>query len=335
VQGIKQRPLEGVSMVYTFDKANAAAPTLHKTQYFEMFGNRGIYHDGWYANTSPISPPWNLGATPNPDVMDSYQWELYDLSKDWTQDNDVAKQYPDKLRGLQKLFMEQARKYQVLPLDNSLASRMVTARPSVVAGRKEFSYSGELIGIPLGDAPGMIATSYTITADVEVPDDGGDGVLATQGGRFGGWGFYLLKGKPVFTWNLLDLKRVRWVASEPLAAGKHTVEFDFKYSGLGFATLAFNNRSGLAHSGTGVLKIDGKEVAKEVMPLTIPITLQWDESFDVGADSGTPVDDDDYQVPFKLTGKLNKLAIKLDPPKLTPEDVKRLEAGQRNNHASE
>ena len=233
VDGIKQRPIEGVSMAYTFDKANADAPTRHKTQYFEMFGNRGIYHDGWYANTQPISPPWNLVGTPPQDVVNSYKWELYDLTKDWTQNNDIAAAHPEKLKEMQKLFMEEARKYQVLPLDNSLATRMVTPRPSVTAGRTEFTYSGALTGIPMGDAPSLIAASYTFTAEVEVPADGGDGMLVTQGGRFGGYGFYVLKGKPVFTWNLVDLKRDRWEAPEALTPGKHTLVFDFKYDGLG------------------------------------------------------------------------------------------------------
>jgi len=163
-----------------------------------------------------------------------------------------------------------------------------------------------------------------------------EGVLVTQGGRFGGWGFYLLKGKPVYVWNLLDLKRERWEGPEALTPGKHTLEFDFKYDGLGMATLAFNNMSGLGRSATGVLKVDGKEVATQKMERTIPLILQWDESFDIGADTGTPVDDKDYQVPFKFTGKLAKLTVKIDRPKLTPADEKLLmEKSQRNNRASE
>ncbi|MEX0642346.1 MAG: sulfatase-like hydrolase/transferase, partial [Pirellulales bacterium] len=336
VDGIKLRPIEGVSFAYTFDKANASAPTRHTTQYFEMFGNRGIYHDGWYANTHPISAPWELGATPNRDVVNSYKWELYDLTKDWTQFDDISKKHPEKLREMQTLFMQEARKYPVLPMDNSLSTRMVALRPSVTAGRSEFTYSGELTGIPMGDAPSLIATSYTLTADVDMPDGGGDGMIVTQGGRFAGWGFYVLKGKPVFTWNLVDLKRVRWEGPEVLAPGKHTLVFDFKYDGLGFGTLAFNNMSGLGQGGTGVLKVDGKEVAAQKMEHTIPVILQWDETFDIGSDTGTPVDDQDYQVPFTFTGKLNKLTLKLDRPKLTPADLKRLEQeGQRNNRASE
>jgi len=324
VDGVAQRPIEGVSMAYSFDKAHTNAPSKRRTQYFEMFGNRGIYHDGWYANTRPISPPWNLDATPNPDVINAYNWELYDLTKDWTQDNDLAASNPAKLKEMQELFMVEAAKYQVFPLDNSMAARMVTPRPSVIAGRNIFTYSGELTGIPMGDAPQLLATSYTIIAEVEVPQGGAEGVIATQGGRFGGWGFYLLKGKPVYGWNLLDLKRVRWEGRDALTPGKHTVEFDFKYDGLGFATLAFNNRSGLGRPGTGMLKVDGKVVATQKMEQTIPVVLQWDETFDIGADTGTPVDDRDYQVPFKLTAKLNKLTIAIDAPKLTPEDEKKL-----------
>jgi arylsulfatase A-like enzyme len=335
VDGVAQKPIEGVSMAYTFDKANASAPTRHQTQYFEMFGNRGIYHDGWYANTRPISPPWELGATPNRDVMNSYKWELYDLTKDWTQNDDIAASYPAKLREMQELFMMEAAKYQVFPLDNSLASRMVTPRPSVTAGRNVFTYSGELTGTPNGDAPSVLAASYTITAEMEIPQGGAEGMLVTQGGRFGGYGLYLLKGKPVYVWNLLDLKRVRWEGTEALTPGKHTLEFDFKYDGLGFATLAFNNMSGLGRSGTGVLKVDGKTVATEKTDRTIPVILQWDENFDVGADTGTPVDDKDYQVPFKFTGKLNKLTLKIDRPKLTAEDAKKLETVGRSNRMSE
>jgi arylsulfatase A-like enzyme len=345
VDGIAQKPIEGVSMAYTWDKANANAPSTHRTQYFEMFGNRGIYHDGWYANTHPISPPWLLGATPSPDVMNSYKWELYDLTKDWTQDNDLAASNPGKLKQMQELFMVEAAKYQVFPLDNSLATRMVTPRPSVTAGRNVFTYSGELTGIPMGDAPQLLATSYTITADVEVPEartlglgapQPGDGMIATQGGRFGGWGFYVLKGKPVYVWNLLDLKRVRWEGAEALSPGKHTVEFDFKYDGLGFATLAFNNTSGIGRGGTGVLKVDGRVVATQTMERTIPVILQWDETFDIGSDTGTPVDDKDYQVPFTFTGKLVKLTLKIEPRQLTPEEEKWLmQESRRSNRASE
>ncbi|HEY7428130.1 MAG TPA: hypothetical protein VH682_28110 [Gemmataceae bacterium] len=241
--------------------------------------------------------------------------------------------------------MVEAAKFQVFPLDNSLATRLATPRPSVTAGRNVFTYSGHLTGIPLGDAPQLLNTSYTITAEVEIPEprpmalgapQAGDGMIATQGGRFGGWGFYILKGKPVYVWNLLDLKRVRWEGAEALTPGKHTLEFDFKYDGLGFATLAFNNMSGIGRGGAGVLKVDGRVVATQTMERTIPLILQWDETFDVGSDTGTPVDDGDYQVPFRFTGQLHKVTIRVQPRSLTPaeEEVLRRE-GQRSNRASE
>jgi len=217
----------------------------------------------------------------------------------------------------------------VLPLDASVATRLVAPRPNITAGRSEFVYTKPMTGVPQGDSPLLLNTSYTITADIEVPAGGAEGMILTSGGRFAGYGFYLLKGKPVFLWNLVDVKRVRWKGPEALAPGKHTLEFDFKYDGMGFVTLAFNNRSGLGRPGMGVLKVDGKEVATQKTEQTIPVTLQWDESFDIGADTGTPVDDRDYQVPFRFTGKIAKLTISVAPPVLTPADLKRLEEAYR------
>jgi arylsulfatase len=229
---------------------------------------------------------------------------------------------------MQDLFWAEAQKYQVLPLDAATFTRLVQPRPGLAAGRNMFTYSGEMTGTPNGDAPGLLGASYNFKAEVEIPPGGAEGMIVTQGGRFAGYGFYLLKGKPVFTWNLFNLKRVKWQAPEALSPGKHTLEFDFKYDGLGPATLAFNNTSGLGRSGTGVLKVDGKAVAEQKMERTIPLTLQWDETFDVGADTDTGVDDRDYQVPFKFTGKLNKLTLRIDRPKLTPEDIKKLESAK-------
>lgn len=160
-------------------------------------------------------------------------------------------------------------------------------------------------------------------------------MIVTQGGRFGGYGFYALKNKPVFVWNLVDLKRVRWESPAPLIPGKHTLEFDFKYDGLGMATLAFNDFGGVGRGGTGVLRVDGKDVATQKMDKTLPFILQWDENFDVGADTGTPVNDADYQVPFRFSGKLDQLTLTMHRPKLSPEDEKRLMQAQRNNKTSE
>jgi len=326
VDGIKQSPIEGVSMMYTFDKKNESAPSTHTTQYFEMMGDRAIYHDGWIASTKVVRPPWQ-NLTPKESVLD-YPWELYDLRNDWTQFEDVAAKHPEKVKELQDLFWKEADKYQVKPLDASVVTRLITPRPSLSAGRTEFSWIQPITGIPNGDAPSLLNSSYNYKAEIEIPQGGAEGMMITQGGRFGGYGFYLLKSKPVFLWNLVDLKRIRWEGPE-LTPGKHVIEFDFKYDGLGAGTMAFGDYSGIGQGGAGVLKVDGKDVATEKMPHTIPFILQWDESMDIGSDTGTPVDDADYEPPFTFTGKLNKITLTIDRPKLSPEDIKRLQATAR------
>jgi arylsulfatase len=333
VDGIPQKPIEGVSMVYTFDAKNANAPSTHRTQYFEMMGDHAIYHDGWIASTKVMRPPWDVAGAVSQDPA-GFPYELYDLSKDWTQFENVAAKYPAKLKELEKLFWVEAAKYQVLPLDATVATRLVTPRPSLAAGRSEFTWSGEITGTPNGDAPNIRNASYNFKAEVDIPQGSAEGMIVTQGGRFGGYGFYVLKGKPVFLWNLVDLKRVRWESADALTPGKHTLEFDFKYDGLGAGTLAFNNVSGIGRGGTGVLKVDGKELARQTMERTVPLILQWDENFDIGADTGTPVADD-YEVPFRFTGKLDKLTLKIDRPQLTPEDIQKLKQATRNNRAAE
>ena len=333
VDGIPQKPIEGVSLAYTFDKANADAASRHTTQYFEMMGDHAIYHDGWIASTKVMRPPWVLAGAVSQDPA-NFPYELYDLTKDWTQSDNVADKYPSKLREMEALFWLEADKYQVKPLDASVATRLVQPRPNLAAGRTEFSWSGEITGTPNGDAPNLLNASYNFKAEVEVPDGGAEGMIVTQGGRFGGYGFYVLKGKPVFLYNFFDLQRTRWEGADALSPGKHTLEFDFKYDGLGSGTLAFNNVSGIGRGGTGVLKVDGKEVATQKMEHTIPLIMQWDENFDIGADTGTPVAND-YQVPFRFNGKLDKLTLNIDRPKLTPEDEKRLSEAQRNNKSSE
>jgi arylsulfatase len=330
VDGIAQKPIEGVSLAYTFDKANTDAPSRHRTQYFEMFGVQGLYNDGWMLSAVPIRAPWELVGKAILDPASAFKFELYDVRHDWTQYTDVAAANAGKVREMTDLMFGEFAKYQVLPLDASVAARLVAPRPNSAAGRRLFTYSGKTVtGIPHGDAPNLLNTSYTITADIDVPQGGAEGMIQTNGGRFGGYGLYLLKGKPVFVWNLLDLKRVRWESPDALSPGKHTIEFDFKYDGLGFATLAFNDMSGLGRGGAGALKVDGKVVATQTMDRTVPFTLQWDETFDIGADTGTPVDDHDYRVPFAFTGKIDKLTIALDEPKLTPDDVQKLEAAYR------
>jgi arylsulfatase A-like enzyme len=334
VDGVKQSPIEGVSMMYTFDAKSAAAPSRHKTQYFEMMGDHALYHEGWIASTKVMRPPWDVMGKVSQDPA-GFPWELYDLKNDWTQAENVAAKHPEKLKELEKIFWEEAKKFQVLPLDATVATRLVTPRPSLTAGRNVFTWTQPMTGTPNGDAPFILDASYHFTADVDIPKGGGEGMLITQGGRFGGYGLYLLQGRPVFTWNLVDLKRDRWEGHDQIPPGRHTIEFDFKYDGLGIATLAFNNLSGIGRSGVGVLKVDGVAVAEQKMARTLPLILQWDEALDIGSDTLTGVNDADYQPPFAFNGKINKITLTIDRPKLTPEDEKKLLEAARDNKASE
>jgi arylsulfatase A-like enzyme len=311
VNGIAQKPIEGISMAYTFDSANANAPSKRATQYFEMFGNRALYHDSWIATTVPPQPPWLMGTVKMPDVLTGYKWELYNIADDFSENSDLAAKNPDKLKELQVLFMDEARKYQVLPLDNSILARILAPRPSATAGRTEFTYSGEVSGVPDGNAPNLLTKSFSIAADVEIPKSGAEGMLNTLGGHFGGYGLYLVKGKPIFTYNLLALEKFRWEGPQALTAGKHTILFDFKYDG-----------PGMGKGGTGVLSVDGKEVASKTIPHTVPAIMTIDESFDVGVDTRTGVEDKDYKPPFRFTGKLDKLTIKLGPNQMMAADQK-------------
>jgi arylsulfatase A-like enzyme len=310
INGIKQIPIEGVSMAYTWENANAASPTRHTTQYFEMLGNRAIYQNGWVAATTPVTLPWELSTKTPPDVITGYSWELYNVEEDPTQSNDLAASMPDKVKQMQDLFYAEAKKYNVLPLDNTTLARWNTPRPSLTAGRTVFTYSGELTGTPASAAPDIKNKSYTITAEVEIPDGGAEGMIVTEGGRFGGYGLFLSKGefgvgrgKAVFLYNLLDLKRTIWEGPE-LEAGRHTIVFDFKSS-----------EPGLGKGGIGVLSVDGKEVARNTLDHTTPITFPEDETFDIGQDTRTGVAllEYRYDVPFRFTGKINKLTFKLEP----------------------
>jgi arylsulfatase A-like enzyme len=307
VDGIKQKPIEGVSMAYTFKKANANAPTTHHTQYFEMISNRGIFKDGWYANTTPPHGPWILNAPLPPPT--EYKWELYNLNEDYSQYNDLSAKMPDKLKEMQKLFDVEAAKYNVLPLDNRTFARAIEPRPSTTAGKTVFTYTGVNPGIATANAPSLLDKSYTITADVTVPEGGGDGMIVTTGGRWGGYGFYILKGHPVFDYNMLILAQYRWEGKEPLSPGKHTLVFDYTYDG-----------PGVGKGGTGVLKVDGQVVDTQKQPNSIPLLQVCDETFDVGLDTRTGVNDKDYQVPFAFNGTINKLTFNVGPMQLTEED---------------
>jgi arylsulfatase len=307
VDGINQKPIEGVSMTYTFDKASADVASTRKTQYFEMISNRGIYNDGWYANTTPPHGPWILNA-PLP-APDDYKWELYNLTEDYSQANDLAARMPEKVKQMQAIFNDEAAKYNVLPLDNDTFARALAPRPSATAGKTVFTYTGVNSGINSCNAPNILGRSYTITAEVEVPQGGGDGMLVTMGGRWGGYGLYVLKGKPVFNYNMLALAQYRWEGQKALTPGKHTIVFDFKYDG-----------PGVAKGGSGVLKVDGAVVATQKQPNSIAFLQVADETFDVGVDTRTGVNDRDYKVPFAFNGKINQLTFKLGPTQLTEND---------------
>jgi len=314
INGVAQKPIEGVSMAYTFD--NAKAPSRHRTQYFEMFGNRAIYHDGWVAATTPGVAPWDTAAEMQgrlPAVLD-YQWELYNVSEDFSEANNLAAKEPAKLKELQELFWTEAAKYNVLPIENGRIDRFdVSNRPSLTTGREEFTYYPGLVRIPEGAAPDLKNKSYQIKAEVAIPKGGAEGMLLTHGGRFSGWGLYLLKGKPVFHYNLAGVARYTIAGKDKLAPGKHSILFDFKYDG-----------GGLGKGGVGTLLVDGKKVATGRIERTLPFRLSLDETLDCGEDTGTPISED-YRVPFKFTGTLAKVVIDLGKSGLAASDEKTLE----------
>jgi arylsulfatase len=276
-----------------------------------MIANRGIYHDGWYANTTPPHGPWILNA-PLPAPKD-YKWELYNLTEDYSQANDLAAKMPEKLKQMQAIFNQEAEKYQVLPLNNDTFARALAPRPSATAGKTVFTYSGVNVGINSSNAPNILGRSYTMTAEVDVPEGGGNGMLATMGGRWGGWGLYLLNGKPVFDYNMLILAQYRWEGPDALTPGKHTIVFDYTYDG-----------PGIAKGGSGVLKVDGSVVATGKQANSIAFLQVADETFDVGLDTRTGVNDKDYQVPFTFNGKIDTLTVKLGPMQLTAADQKKV-----------
>jgi arylsulfatase len=329
VDGIKQAPIDGVSFAYTFDAANADAPSARRTQYFEMMGQWALYHDGWLLATEVNRAPWQAFGAANPDPLNNQVLQLYDLTTDPNQTRDIAGDNPDKVKEMKALFIEEAKKHNVFPMDASVASRVISPRPNITAGRSEFVYTQPMVGLPQGSSPLPLNTSYTITAELEVPEGGAEGMILTSGGRFAGYGFYLKDSKPVFLWNLVDLNRVRWEAPEALPPGKHTLEFDFVYDGLGVGTLAYNDMTGLGASGTGTLRVNGKDVQTQKMEHTLGMILQLDESFDIGSDTLTGVNDADYKPPFALTAKLDKLTIKVDRPQLSDADKARLGAAMK------
>jgi arylsulfatase len=296
VNGVTQKPIEGVSMAYTFAHANAKS--RRPTQYFEMLGNRAIYHDGWVACTTPPVPPWSPAGA-DVDVVDGYRWELYEVDRDFSQAEDLAARYPDKLKDLQLLFYTEAARYNVLPLDNSKTSRLDPAiRPSLTRGRTSFRYSPEQTRIPEGASPDIKNKSWSILADVEVKANT-TGMIITQGGLFSGWALYLEQGKPVFHYNFCDVAHYEAAGKDALAPGQHIIKMDFAYDG-----------GGIGKGGTATVTVDGTAVAKGRIEKTVPIRVSLDEGLDVGEDTGTPVNLG-YDVPFKFTGRIHEVTINL------------------------
>jgi arylsulfatase len=311
LNGVPQTPIEGVSMTYTF--ADAKAPSRHRTQYFEMLGNRAIYNDGWVAATTPPTPPW-VAVSGDVPVLD-YKWELYNVAEDFSEANDLAANEPAKLRELQDLFLVEARKYDVLPLDNSKVQRLdTTNRPSLTRGRNVFSYYPGAVRIPEGAAPDVKNKSFQIAASVDIPKGGAEGMLLTQGGRFAGWGLYVLGGKPTFCYNLAGVERYCVTGKNAIPAGKHNIEMDFAYDG-----------PGLGKGGTATLLVDGKAVGEGKLSRTLAFRMSLDETLDCGEDTGTPITED-YQVPFRFTGTIDRVAVRLGDAALTPDEQRQFDA---------
>jgi arylsulfatase len=319
VDGVKQSPLQGVSFAYTFDKANRDVPTTHTTQYFEQLGGVGLYHDGWFLAADPFKPPWLIGV--NPGIVkpwDDAVWRLYDVrpEADWTQTTDLAPKYPEKVEELKRLFVAEGEKYNVFPIDTR--HYVLNARPSLTAGRDTLVYRPGIEDLANADAPQVIGKSFTVTADIVVPETGANGVIVSEGGQFGGYALWLDDGKPVFTYNLLGLLSRPWEGAQRLAPGSHKIVFAFKYEG-----------PGLGKPGDGTLLTDGKLVADGRIDKTVPLLWPWDDGFTIGADNGTPVDAR-YSVPNAFTGTIEKVTFHFPPDgESAAERQKRLEATAR------
>ena len=310
VNSVQQAPLEGVSMAYSFD--DAKAPERHDLQYFEMFCNRGIYHRGWSAVTRH-STPWVAHA--KLPAFDDDVWELYDGSKDWTQAHDLAKEMPEKLQELQRLWLIEATKYNVLPLDDRRVERFnadLAGRPQLVKGNSQLLFSG-MGRLSENSVLVMKNKSFSLTAEVEVPPKGAEGVIIHQGGAFGGMSLYAKNGKAKFAYNFFGLQTFTIEASQPIPAGKHQVRMEFAYDG-----------GGLAKGGNVSLYYDGKKVGEGRIERTVPMGFSADETTDVGRDTATPVSSDYTRHTSVFNGKVNWVQIDLGKDAhdhiISPED---------------
>jgi hypothetical protein len=298
VDGIKQTPIEGVSLLYTLN--DAQAKDRHLVQYFEIVGNRAVYHDGWFAGTVHKAV-WE--SVPRAS-LEKDKWELYNTRTDFSLADDLAAKLPDKLKEMQDLFMAEAVKYQVLPIDDRIQERMnaaVAGRPDLMAGRTSLTVYEGMIGMSENVFINVKNRTHSITAQVQVPCDGVRGVILAQGGRFGGWSLYLKDGKPAFTYNWLGLKRYTVASAKSLPPGKVNIRYEFVYDGNGFGK-----------GGSGRLMVNGEKVAEGRIESTHSFIFSPDEGADVGQDGETPVVED-YGIPgpYKFTGTIDKVTIDL------------------------
>ena len=317
VEGIQQEPIHGVSMLYSFNDAKAAE--RHETQYFEMFGNRGIYHKGWTAVTRHKTP-WLLVGEKTP-AFDDDVWEVYDTNKDWTQANNLAKQMPEKLHELQRLWLMEATRYNVLPLDDDLAKKMnpdVAGRPSLIKGNTQALFSG-MGRLSENCVLNLKNKSHSVTAAIVVPQKGAQGVIIAQGANIGGWSLYANKGKLKYCYNLGGVQHFYVEAANPLPPGEHQVRMEFAYAG-----------GGLAKGGKVTLYTDGKKVAEGEVAMTLPMVFSADDGLDVGEDSGAPVSEDYGPTGNAFNGRIKgvQLAISKDAESVDhlvkPEDAIRI-----------
>ena len=297
-------------MVYTF--ADAKAKDRHKTQYFEIFGNRGIYHDGWLAHAVHRAA-WE--SQPRRPLLED-KWELYHVEADFSSANDLAAKNPEKLKELQQLFLKEAVKNQVLPLDDRVLERLNAAlvgRPDLMAGRTSLTVYEGMVGMTENVFINTKNRSHSITAEVQIPEGGANGVILAQAGRFGGWSLYLKDGKPMYAYNYLGLKTYKVAALKALPAGKATIRYEFVYDG-----------GGLGKGGTGTLLVNGAKVAEARIEKTQGFVFSADEGADVGLDGETPVTEDYKEGDNKFTGKIHKVVIEIGPLKIGAADQEEL-----------
>jgi arylsulfatase len=313
VHGVQQTPLEGVSMAYSFDDAGAAE--RHTTQYFEMFCNRGIYHQGWTAVTKH-GTPWVLVGGEKP-AFDDDVWELYDTTADWTQANDLSAEHPNKLAELQRLFLVEATKYNVLPLDDRVAERIlpeVAGRPTLVKGDRQLLFGG-MGRLSENSVVSIKNKSHAVTAEIEVPEGGAQGVIIAQGGSIGGWSLYLKDGKPRYCYNLLGIQRFYVDSESEVPEGTHQVRMEFDYAG-----------PGLGKGGTATLYLDGVSVGQGEVAATAPMIFSADDTCDIGVENGALVADD-YPVPNAFTGEVNW--VEIDVGAAGADEDHRIDADER------